>query len=60
LNCNCLTIKDHLRELQKDHEVIFNRVCNGSNELNSCIEISNEILEYQNKYDNYLRGLKND
>lgn len=46
-NCHCLTRKEHVRELQEDHKVVFDRVCNGSDELQLAIQISNEINEIQ-------------
>ncbi len=46
-NCFCTSRKQHVRELQADHAVVFDRVSRGSDEINLCIEISNEINEIQ-------------
>ncbi len=46
-NCHCLTRKEHVRELQEDHRVVFDRVSHGSNELPLCIEICDEIHKIQ-------------
>jgi hypothetical protein len=47
-NCNCITKKDHIRLLQEDHDIVFNRVCKGSDELELCITINQEIVRLQN------------
>ena len=44
-NCHCQTKKEHLRELEKDHDVVFDRVCNGSDELDLAIQISQEAQQ---------------
>lgn len=49
-NCHCQTKKEHLRELEEDHRVVFNRVCNGSDELALAISISNEASILREHY----------
>ncbi len=49
-NCYCATKKEHLRELQKDHDIVFGRVCNGSDELDKAIQISEEIHDLTEHY----------
>ncbi len=46
-NCFCASRKEHVRELQADHDTVFSRVCNGSDELDECIRISQEINKIQ-------------
>ena len=46
-NCFCTSRKQHVRELQADHDVVFDRVSKGSDELDLCIQISHEINEIQ-------------
>ena len=46
-NCWCQTRKQHVRELQADHDVVMGRVNNGSDELSLAIQISHEINEIQ-------------
>ena len=47
-NCYCLSKTQHLRELDKDFQIIFKRVDNGSNEFNRLNEIQNEIQMVNN------------
>ena len=49
-NCHCQTKKEHLRELQEDHRVVFDRVCNGSDELDMAIKISHEIEDLESRF----------
>lgn len=48
-NCFCRTRKEHVRELEKDHRTVFDRVCNGSDELDECIKITQEINKIQSE-----------
>jgi len=49
-NCYCASKKEHLRELEKDHDVVFARVCNGSDELDLAIQISQEAQHLREHY----------
>jgi len=49
-NCYCASKKEHLRELEKDHDVVFARVCNGSDELDLAIKISQEAQHLREHY----------
>ena len=56
-NCHCVSKKEHLRELEKDYNFIFNHVCSGKLNLKDEKQQLKLAIKLDQKYIN-LRDRK--